>query len=595
LGKLSDHAPISGAHFLVSQPVVVEFPMSSSKKTTLCILSITFLWGVSICVTDPVGEFPLNDDWSYTRTAIKLFETGSIQIDDWAAQSLISHVAYGALAIKIFGFSFTVLRCSILLLAVIGNIAFFLLLRELNVCRTKSLLVTLLMAFNPISYCLSFSFMTDITFLTFTFMSFLFYIKGIKKSSVFYTLLGSTLAALAILSRQWGVVITASFVFYHLINLGTCKNRNDKPWVLIFSGLTIPLLAFFLFYYWQTQISGPTSAYTSTLQRLGQWEWVQAKDNLFAVIAYVSFFSIPWTLTVLLFDWKTIRKELSRNIWLHGLLPCFVLFHIFRFANKFDPVAWAEQPLKPSMPYLSNYMFNFGLGPVTLADIYHQKASFPHELSSPIISLASLLIFLSSLVLVYYLAAIGRSLRENRRDPSSFLSIFCILYLFILLTIHTPYNQLGLYDRYLLPLVGTFFLVVFSLFREKLSIPLFLFFASFFIFFAVAGTSDYLNWNRARWAGINYLLDEKNVATYRIDGGVEYNGLYTYDLVTKRKVPVKGMWWWVVDNKYQVTYNAPKRNYMPIKTIPYFSWLHFEERNIYINERIRRRRRSDNG
>jgi hypothetical protein len=44
---------------------------------------------------------------------------------------------------------------------------------------------------------------------------------------------------------------------------------------------------------------------------------------------------------------------------------------------------------------------------------------------------------------------------------------------------------------------------------------------------AVAGTHDYLSWNRARWQALNELT--KTLSPMDIDGGLEFNGWYGYD------------------------------------------------------------------
>lgn len=52
----------------------------------------------------------LNDDWSYIWSARLLAETGHIQYNGWATAMLGWQLYLGALFIKIFGFSFSIVR-----------------------------------------------------------------------------------------------------------------------------------------------------------------------------------------------------------------------------------------------------------------------------------------------------------------------------------------------------------------------------------------------------------------------------------------------------------------------------------------------------
>jgi hypothetical protein len=41
---------------------------------------------------------------------------------------------------------------------------------------------------------------------------------------------------------------------------------------------------------------------------------------------------------------------------------------------------------------------------------------------------------------------------------------------------------------------------------------------------ALAGTHEYLSWNRARWQVLNELTDTQRIAPAEIDGGLEFDG-----------------------------------------------------------------------
>ena len=40
-------------------------------------------WGIAILLVNPLGEFPLNDDWGYARVVQQLVETGEYDPGTW--------------------------------------------------------------------------------------------------------------------------------------------------------------------------------------------------------------------------------------------------------------------------------------------------------------------------------------------------------------------------------------------------------------------------------------------------------------------------------------------------------------------------------
>src|SRR5881628_1298819 len=71
-------------------------------------LIIIGLYVLAALIVDPRGEFPLNDDWSYSRAAFGFARTGRIQVDEWSAMSLAGQALYGGFLCKLFGNSFLV-------------------------------------------------------------------------------------------------------------------------------------------------------------------------------------------------------------------------------------------------------------------------------------------------------------------------------------------------------------------------------------------------------------------------------------------------------------------------------------------------------
>ncbi len=72
---------------------------------------------VAFLLVNPFAQMPFDDDWSYAFSVRELIQSGHLIYNGWAAPLIITHVFWGALFAKIFGYSFVALRFSTLPLA----------------------------------------------------------------------------------------------------------------------------------------------------------------------------------------------------------------------------------------------------------------------------------------------------------------------------------------------------------------------------------------------------------------------------------------------------------------------------------------------
>ena len=129
------------------------------------IIALIGLWLLSFCAINIWGEFALIDDWAYAKSVRDLSEFGVFKIYDRIAITFISNLLWGSLFTKIFGFSFFVLRMSSIMAGGIMIYAFYQWLGLLTKSKKLQLFCAALLAFNPLFYVLSTTFMTDIFFL----------------------------------------------------------------------------------------------------------------------------------------------------------------------------------------------------------------------------------------------------------------------------------------------------------------------------------------------------------------------------------------------------------------------------------------------
>lgn len=110
----------------------------------------------------PVAQLGYGDDFSYIRSAEVFAQTGHIVYNGWAAAMLGWMIPWGALFIKLFGFSFMTVKISMLPVAVATLLLFHAVLIRFEITPRNAVIGTLTLGLSPLFLPLSASFMTDI-------------------------------------------------------------------------------------------------------------------------------------------------------------------------------------------------------------------------------------------------------------------------------------------------------------------------------------------------------------------------------------------------------------------------------------------------
>jgi len=192
-------------------------PLSASFFKTLAPGAILFLLYLSAAIlVRPFANLPFHDDWTYAWSVEHLLKTGELQILDWSVHYPLVQILWGALFCLPYGFSFSALRVSTVVLAWLGALALYGTLRELGRTRNESLVATLILVANPVFFVLSFSFMTDVPFVSVANIAFFFIVRGLCRKKSFELGLGCVFTLCALLIRQVAVAIPASLLLFFL-------------------------------------------------------------------------------------------------------------------------------------------------------------------------------------------------------------------------------------------------------------------------------------------------------------------------------------------------------------------------------------------
>jgi Dolichyl-phosphate-mannose-protein mannosyltransferase len=118
-----------------------------------------------LLIARPLVNGTVADSWIYLL-AIKRFNAAVLSLPGFTAAMPVAQIIYGALWSRLFGLNYVSLDYSVALLGVAGAMLFYLLARRCNAGPRAAALATALLIVNPCYLFLSFSFMTDVPFLT---------------------------------------------------------------------------------------------------------------------------------------------------------------------------------------------------------------------------------------------------------------------------------------------------------------------------------------------------------------------------------------------------------------------------------------------
>jgi 4-amino-4-deoxy-L-arabinose transferase-like glycosyltransferase len=526
------------------------------------LLVLTVLWLVGAVIVDPRGNFPLNDDWVYGWPIKVWLESSRFEILSWTGVSLIGHVFWGFLFCSVFGFSFTVLRISMLLLGLAGVLTTYHVLTLARASRSVAFLAALTLAFNPLYYELSFTFMTDVSFLAFVLVTLVLLFNFLENGRLSLLIGATVAAAFSTLIRDVGVLLPAVFGLVLVMRNGLDRRTLVRaPVPLVFS-----LGAYLLYRYFVATAVGSPSIYDAKIRAIlsifhsGVEGLLSVFDRFHCSVMYLGLFLAPFIVVTWGQLWRAYDPR--RKWWWGGIaVSSAILF------------SWRMLALGKMMPLSKNVLFDFGLGPPTLRDV--GLLHLPNYYRAPqllwfgitVVALVGACVALSFFMVALYEGIRTRVWKAKSLANTQFVLVVGVVIGYLGLVVLS-----GLFDRYVIFLVP-FCLLAMHLWtsihgresgRTPAAVPVILIVLS--AVFAVGATHDYLSWNRERWVALDHLTKEGYVSPQRIDGGVEFNGWLLYDKDYVRKKDKS--WWWVVDDEYLVSF-GPVPGYDVEKSYPF--------------------------
>jgi hypothetical protein len=140
---------------------------NETRNLLLCVVMVA----IAIILIWPFANLGYGDDAAYSHVALTLERTGHLVYNGWESAFLILHAYWGALFIRLFGFTFVCVRMSTIPFA-LGAVALcYKLVRHAGLKPGVAVFVTLLFGLCPLYLPVAVSFMTDVPAIFFMFAS----------------------------------------------------------------------------------------------------------------------------------------------------------------------------------------------------------------------------------------------------------------------------------------------------------------------------------------------------------------------------------------------------------------------------------------
>ena len=528
---------------------------------------------LTLLLVPPRGNFPLNDDWIYAKMVQTVLTEHHYVQHPFSQPVAVAQILWGALFCAVFGFNYVTLRCSTLVLGVIGAWATAKCVTECGGSRKAALLGAFTVSANPIFMNLSYTFMTDVPYYTTMVLSALFYLRSLRSNRAPDVALGGVFGVIAVFVRQLALSVGVAYfcaLVYMRIRRRVPISRQTivaffVPWFACAIGLII----------WK---------YTSGAVQAAQLRFDPGSIidrartvylNVVMIITLMGLWVLPWTAARI----QSPQSWLAATSRLRGLLAsAFAVILALTFILF----------VKKNLPVQGNILHKLGSGGFSIPGTY-----LGDLLRNPAVSVgwfvATCLAFVSAgifLVDMTGLNAVSQPKDAAIGNSGTVLQLSAqrsFLQLLFLLTLGASLSPLVpiVFDRYGLALLLAVILMGVGAFpkgQERRIYPLAMVTGLVIYLFSLAGVHDYLAWNAARWKALDYLQATVGAPAKKIDGGFEFNGIYTSQEYMKEKHITdfwkchRGFQWWVFNDTYAVAFSQ-RKGYKELKSFPFSSWM----------------------
>ena len=511
------------------------------------LLAVVAIWAVALAAAAPIGDFPINDDWSWALAVRALALEHTWRLTDFTGMPLATQMIWGSLFAQAGGFSFNTLRVSTLVMALLGVVGTYRLVRVSGGSRYLAGVSALALAISPLFFALSVTFMTDVPFLTLAIWATIAAIRYQQNGEPRTLIALVALLVAAALLRQLGVALAVALAAALAV---TTRRIRVAAIVAI-----VPAAALTL-YYWIITVRGAPFFFQTNNGTVAA-TLMHPSGRVALVIAvravetwtYVGVLLIPALAAI---PFRHLRTP-ALLFTVVAIVPVAVLVRTGRDIRTFSSILW-----------------DIGLNPVviTRSDLWPAApGAFWVALS------VAGMVAGTTATLIIARALLG----WIRSDGLSGVPPAFTIVLFACAALWVPLWFVRDFDRYFLPpSLLVFVLVTMAIgpapvgapHRSHSSIAVALFCSGWL--FDVAAIRDCFAFHRARWAAVRD-AEASGVPGRDIDGGFEVNGLLSY--TPSERVHGEQAWYLPKTHPSALVSLGPVDGYRRERTYSFQRWL----------------------
>jgi hypothetical protein len=492
------------------KPALVDDKTRLPDAAVACLLAALVL--VTLLATRPLAGVPLNDDFSYARSTQALAEQGRIAYNGWGSPLLWPQLAYGALVITLFGFSYAALGATGVVLAGLCAAVMYLVARACDVSPLWSALATGALTLNPIFLGVAPTFMTDVPSLLLLLLSLLALVRALTGAADGQVRIDRRRFVLAVVlgivagsNRQISWIAFSGALLTLLV-----LAPGERRLVLPAAGATLAVTALLTLWFNRQPYTIPADITTGLLFLIGYTNI--AFMFIYKFLNMLGLFLLPLAL-------PAAGRRLLRG-------PAFLALIVLCLIPVFYPFGTTLNLLNGDYR-LTVYGQYFTSAGIVVGGVHGFEKRPP--LFGPAVARA--LVVLGAVGLALAVALVSDWLKSVRQTPRSARSVpqiaVCLLLAVSLLQLLVSlawYAQMNVFDRYLLFLLPGLYVLFAARAQESGRLAAGAGLALVLILWGVgfASTQEYMGYTRARAALYSYLL-RQGVRPREINGGFELN------------------------------------------------------------------------
>ena len=455
---------------------------------------------IGVLIARPFAEIGVRDDWSYIRSAKVLAETGHLAYNGWATAMLGWQVYLGALFIKLFGFSFTATRWSVLMVSLFcAGLMQRVFVRSGTTDGTATI-ATLTLVLSPLFVPLSFSFMTDIPGLLVVVVSIYCCLRAFQANSDKAALGWIACAALSNVAggtvRQiaWlGALVMVPSAVWHMRHRRYMLPAGIGLWIVGAAGIALAMHWFHKQPY-------------AVIEKLF-FTRPHYVDPTITLLFGTSISILPIASAFLL-GAPSGKKRISTQVKI--ATACFGIVFLYAIG----PHRVTDAFFGTNSGWFVNKFPNYILG--------GRAKILPLWVQSAIVILTLVSIANVFVCLTKIFKESSKPATDSQVSNSALFSLFVPFSLAYILLVIT---RGAFYDRYYLPLAFVFAICIVRVYRQTLSdrmswVPIFI--GIFYAAYGVCSLHDYYSFNRARLVAIQSVL-ATGVPRTSLEAGFEYD------------------------------------------------------------------------